>query len=202
MQEAVTIAMERTEQIRTRVVREAARLFNQYGYALTSLDLVAREMLVRDVPEFFEDRESLAMAAFDYGVDRARRVLDESINAHDGALNQLAGLLGGFRGLVEYPPIDGGCPIFNVSPHIPGALPFLRSRTQDAVSSWRHRIRRIVRIGLRDGEIHPSVDPEEVASIFLSTLEGAVAMYMLYDDTSHLDRAEKHLSAYLSEIAA
>ncbi len=198
----VTTAMERTEQIRTRVVQEAAQLFNQYGYALASLDLVARELRVRDVPEYFPDEESLAMAAFDYGVERAERVLDESTIEQVGALNQLAGFIGGFRGLVEFPPTDGGCPVFIVSPHQPGALPFLRSRTQDAISGWRHRIRRIVRFGLRDGEIHPGVNPEEVASIFLSTLEGAVAMYLLYEDASHLDRAQAHLSAYLSDIAA
>ena len=200
-QKTAPIAMERTEQVRSRVVQEAAKLYNQYGYALASLDLVARELRVRDIPEFFEDQETLAMAAFDYGVERAARVLDEAIHAQEGWLNQLAGLVGGFRGLVEYPPSDGGCPVFNVSPHLAGALPFLRARTQNAISGWRHRIRRIVRYGLRDGEIHPGVDPEEVASVFLSTLEGAVAMYLLYEDESHLDRAQAHLSAYLSEIA-
>lgn len=194
--------MERAEQVRTRVVQEAARLYNQYGYALASLDLVARELRIRDVPEVFDDQEQLAMAAFDYGVDRAEGVLDEAIREQVGSLNQLAGLVGGFRGLVEFPPDAGGCPVFNVAPHQAGSLPFLRARTQDAISGWRHRIRRIVRYGLRDGEIHPGVDPEDVASIFLSTLEGAVAMYLLYEDGSHLDRAQAHLSAYLSEIAA
>ncbi len=193
--------MERIEEIRLRVVQEAARLYNQYGYALASLDLVARELRIRDLPDYYEDQEVLAMAAFDYGVAHAERVLDEAVHLQEGSLNQLAALLGGFRGLVEYPPNECGCPVFNVSPHLAGSLPFLRSRTQDAISGWRHRIRRIVRYGLRDGEIHPGIDPEEVASIFLSTIEGAVAMYLLYEDGSHLDRAQAHLSAYLSEIA-
>lgn len=194
--------MEGTVQIQTRVIREAARLFNRYGYATTSLDHVVRELRLYGVPDVFDDIEALAKAAFDYGVERSDRVLDEAVWAHQGTLNQLAGLIGGFRGLVEYPPADGGCPIFSVSPHVPSALPFLRSSAQEAVSKWRHRIRRLVRTGIKRGEIHPGVDPEEVSSIFLSTVEGAVVMYLLYDDSSHLDRAQRHLSTYLTEIAA
>jgi AcrR family transcriptional regulator len=194
--------MERTLDIRNHVVKEAARLFGRYGYATTSIDLVVRELRLSDVPDYFDDFEMLAKAAFDYGVERSERVLDEAVHAQDGVLNQLAGLIGGFRGLVEYPPADGGCPVFGFSPNVPGAFPFLRSSAQQAVSRWRHRIRRLVRTGIRNGEIHPGADPEGVSSIFLNTLEGAVVMYLLYEDVSHLDRAQAHLSNYLSEIAA
>ncbi len=194
--------MERTQQIRARVVEEAARLFNRYGYATASLDLVVRELRLRDVPDFFDDVETLAKAAFDYGVERSDRVLDEAVLAHEGPLDQLAGLVGGFRGLVEYPPDHGGCPVFCVSPNAPGAFSFVRASAQEAISRWRHRIRRLVREGIKLGVVHPGVDPEEVSSIFLSTLEGAVVMYLLYDDASHLDRAQRHLSSYLAEIAA
>lgn len=194
--------MPQTLQIQPRVVREAARLFSRYGYVTTSFDHVVRELRLYGAPEGVDDIEALAKAAFDYGVERADRALDEAVWAHQGALNQLAGLIGGFRSLVEYPASDGGCPIFRASPHVPGALPFLRSSAQEAVSSWRHRIRRLVRTGIKHGEIHPGVDPEEVSSIFLSTVEGAVVMYLLYDDPSHLDRAQRHLTTYLTEIAA
>jgi hypothetical protein len=92
--------------------------------------------------------------------------------------------------------------VFGFSPGVAGALPFVRSSAQQAVNRWRHRIRRLVRTGIKNGEIFPGVDPEEVSSIFLSTLEGAAVMYHLYDDASHLDRAQKHLRAYVGEIAS
>lgn len=197
--------MANAERQRTRVVREAARLFHRYGYAVASLDLVARELRIREVREYrdyFADQESLAVAAFDYGVERAEQALDRAMFARDGAMNRLDGFVDGFRSLVEHPDDDGGCPLFRVAPHQPGALPFLQARTREVVSQWRHRIRRTVRFGLRDGEIHPGTDPEEVAAVMLSNLEGAAAMYLLYEDASHLDRAQAHLSSYLSGIVA
>ncbi len=194
--------IESTELQRDRVIQEAARLFDQYGYAVASLDVVARELRVRNVREYFEDQESLAVAAFDYGVEISERALDASMFSQDGALNQLAGFVEGFRGLVERPPTDGYCPVVSIASNQPGALPFLRTRTREAISRLRHRIRRTVRFGIRDGLIHPGVDPEEVASVVLHTLEGAAALYLLYEDVSHLDRAQAHLSAYCNSIAA
>ena len=194
--------MDEKEQHRTTVIHEAARLFHHYGYAVSSLDLVARELRLQSVAELFEDEEALAMAAFDYGLACAERLLDESMPPEEGALSRLEGFVGGFCGMVESTPSEGCCPVFTVSPHHPGALPFLRSRMQAAVSGWRHRIRRVVRLGLRDGEIHPAIDPEEVALLLVSTLEGAAAMYLLYEDSSYLDHAQTHLSTYLSSIAA
>lgn len=194
--------MDEREQHRSSVVHEAARLFHLYGYAVASLDLVARELRLQSVQEYFDDEEALAMAAFDYGLACAERVLDESMPPEGGALDRLGGFVAGFRSMVESPPSDGCCPVFYVAPNHPGALPFLRSRVQAAVSAWRHRIRRVVRLGVRDGEIHPAIDPEEVASVLLNTLEGAAAMYLLYEYASYLDRAQTYLSAYLSGIAS
>ena len=194
--------MDEKQQHRSNVVHEAARLFHLYGYAVSSLDLIARELRIQGIPEYFENEEALAMAAFDYNLACAERVLDECMPPDECALERLGGFVDGFRGMVESTPLDAGSLIFCLTPLQPGALPFLRSRIQAAVSGWRHRIRRVIRLGLRDGDIHPAVDPEEVASVLLSTLEGAAAMYLLYEDSSHLDRAQTHLSAYLSGIAA
>lgn len=193
---------EKAQEIPTRVLREAARLFSRYGYATTSIDLVVRELRLSTYPHDLDDLETLAKAAFEYGVERSDRQLDDAVSPHQGAVNRLAGLICGFRELVEHPPPEGGCPVFSFSPGVVGALPFVRSSAQQAVNRWRHRIRRLVRTGIKHGDIYPGVDPEEVSSVFLSTLEGAAVMYLLYEDATHLDRAQQHLCAYLSRIAS
>lgn len=192
--------MTRTDQLRTRVVEEAAGLFNRYGYAVTSVDLVLRELRVRKLPAVFEDAEILAKAAFDYDLECADRVLDQATLEHDNPVDQLAGLIRGFRSLVERPSRHGVCPVFCASAHTRGAFSFVRTSTQDAVRRWRHRIRRLIREGIKLGMIAPSADPEELSSVILATLEGAAAMYLLYDDPSHLDRAEGHLAEYVGNV--
>ena len=193
---------EKALEIPTRIVREAARLFSRYGYATTSVDLVVRELRLSTSTDYFDDLETLAKAAFEYGIERSDRLLDAAVCGHKGTVDRLAGLVCGFRALVDNPPDEGLCPVFSFSPSVAGALPFVRSSAQQAVSRWRHRIRQLLRTGIKNGEILPGVDPEEVSSIFLSTLEGAAVMYHLYDDASHLDRAQKHLYAYIDEIAS
>jgi len=47
---------------------------------------------------------------------------------------------------------------------------------QQAMNSWRDMICRIIHKGIEKGEIRPDVDADEVVTIPISTLEGAVMM--------------------------
>jgi TetR/AcrR family transcriptional repressor of nem operon len=65
------------------------------------------------------------------------------------------------------------------------------------MNSWRNMLCRIIEKGIEKGEIRPTVNADEVASIMIATLEGAVMMSKLYGDSIHLERVIKHLSDYL-----
>jgi len=54
------------------------------------------------------------------------------------------------------------------------------------MNSWRDMICRIIHKGIEKGEIRPDVDADEVVTIPISTLEGAVMMSKLYGDPIHL----------------
>lgn len=55
----------------------------------------------------------------------------------------------------------------------------------------------IIEQGVSKGEINSNVETEMVATIIISTLEGAIMMSKLYGDTIYLQRAVDHLSAYV-----
>lgn len=194
--------MEQNDDGHREVVIEAARLFNQFGYDVTSLDVVERELRVR-IPTAAaglpRNREQLAMEAFDYAVEQANLLIFAGIDEGAHAVDQLFAVIRAFRIFVESPSVEGGCPVFDVSLQSAGALPFLEDRARRAVSEWRRCVRQIVRRGIKTGQVHPAADSEEVASIIVGTMEGAIFLHRIYNDTSHLDRSVAYLERYLDE---
>ncbi len=194
--------MEHSDDSRRDVVIEAARLFNHFGYDVTSLDVVERELRVRipDTTErLLQDREALAVEAFDYAVEQTNLLLYAAIDDDTHAVDQLLAIIQGFRVFVESPPIEGGCPVFDAALQSASALPFLEARARRAVSEWRRCVRRIVRRGIKIGQVHPAADAEEVASIIVGTMEGAIFLHRIYNDASHMDRSVAYLERYLEE---
>jgi hypothetical protein len=103
-----------------------------------------------------------------------------------------------FSSFVEHPPIKGGCPLLNTAIESDDAHPALRDRAQQAMNSWRNLISQIIAKGIDRGEIRSGVNADEVATIIIATLEGAIMMSKLYDDVIHMQRAITHLKQYLT----
>ena len=106
-------------------------------------------------------------------------------------------MLSVFSSFAENPPIKGGCPLLNTAVESDDAHPALRERTQQAMNSWLHLIHRIVETGIKKGEIRTEVCADEIATIIIATLEGAVMMSKLYGDSIHMHRVINYLNQYL-----
>jgi hypothetical protein len=78
-----------------------------------------------------------------------------------------------------------------------GGNPALRERARTAMDGLRALVVRTAERGRERGEVRGDVDPEALATVMISTLEGAVMMSRLYGDESHAARAAEHLRAYL-----
>jgi hypothetical protein len=65
------------------------------------------------------------------------------------------------------------------------------------MNSSRGLIVRIIKTGIKKGEVRSSVEPDTVATIIFSTLEGAVMMSKLERNPIHLTRVVAHLQSYI-----
>ena len=54
--------------------------------------------------------------------------------------------------------------------------------------------------GVEQGELTDSINVEAVAAVFVSTLEGAMLLSVLYDDPAYLDHAVNHLHGYVDRL--
>lgn len=193
---------EKGRQTRRDIVRKAARLFNQKGFAGTSMsDLMAATGLQKGgLYRHFESKELLAQQAFDYAWEKAvnRRLdgLDEVPNAVGRLKGMIANFINKREGLVA-----GGCPLMNTAIESDDGNTVLRARARKALASWTDRVAAIVRDGITKGEIDASVDPQEFADVFVGVLEGALMISRLRQSEAPLHAASKFLCASLASAS-
>ncbi|MDM9380044.1 TetR/AcrR family transcriptional regulator [Chlorogloeopsis sp. ULAP01] len=191
--------MSKGEQTKEKILQLAAELFNQQGYAGSSIsDIMQVTGLQKGgIYNHFQSKDELALMAFDYAIAQMRQLHRVALRSKRHAVERLQAIINVYYTLIENPPIKGGCPLLNTAIESDDAHPALRDRAQQAMNSWRDMICRIIQKGIAKGEIRPTVDADEVATIMIATLEGGVMMSKLYGDAIHIERLIKHLNDYI-----
>jgi len=191
----------RGEGTRENIIRQAATLFNQHGFTGSSMsDVMAATGLQKGgIYRHFESKEQLAVEALDYAVGLMGRRFAEALEGKTHALDRLSAVITVFEALPTDPPVPGGCPMMNASIENDDGNPALRERARAAMDGLRGLVVRTAGRGLERGEIRAGVDPDALATVMISTLEGAVMMSKLYADEVHVTRAAAHLRRYLEE---
>jgi len=192
--------MSKGEETREMILARAAQLFSRQGYFGSSLSDIMHETGLEKggIYNHFTSKEQLALEAFDYSVELVRQRTRLAFAGKTNAVDRLLAIIAVFQELVEDPPLVGGCPILNTAVEADDAHPVLRERARDAMDSWRTTIHRIVKKGIERQEIRPEVEADTLATLLISTLEGAIMMSKLYGDNVHIRRAVDYLTNYVN----
>jgi AcrR family transcriptional regulator len=191
----------RGEGTRENIIRKAATLFNQHGFAGSSMsDVMAATGLQKGgIYRHFESKEQLAVEAFDYAVGQVGRRFAAALEGKTHAIDRLDAIVSVFAALSADPPVPGGCPVMNAGIENDDGNPALRERARTAMDGLRGLVARTAERGKSRGEVRPEVDGDALATVMVSTLEGAVMMSRLYGDDVHVARVAAHLRQYLDE---
>ncbi|KAB8331012.1 TetR/AcrR family transcriptional regulator [Scytonema tolypothrichoides VB-61278] len=192
--------MSKGEETKEKILQQAAELFNQQGYAGSSISDIMRVTGLQKggIYNHFKSKDELALQAFDFAIAQLRHHYLAAVRTKHHAVERLQAIFDVFGSNINHPIIKGGCPLLNTAVESDDAHPTLRKRTQQAMDSWRQLFYRIIQKGIEKGEIRSTVDADEVTTIIISTLEGAAMMSKLYGDSIHLERAINHLTNYLN----
>jgi TetR/AcrR family transcriptional regulator, transcriptional repressor for nem operon len=201
--EISSITVSKAEQTKQRIIEKAAILFNQNGYAGSSInDIMKLTGLQKGgIYNHFKSKDEIALAAFDHTVDLLKQTVLSEVLTKTHSIDRLHALVSGFKGFTQTPTIIGGCPILNTAVESDDTHPALRFRAQQAVGEIRALIESIVELGIRQQEIIPTADANEIAIIIISTLEGAIMLSKLYGTDMYLDKAMKHLHQYVKNYS-
>lgn len=196
--------MSKAERTKAHIIEQAANLFNQKGYAGSSMaDIMQATGLKKGgIYNHFGSKDELALAAFDYAASTlgARYIQALQAAAKDGAIAQLHAVLDVFQQNMQDVVIQGGCPLLNTAIESDDSHPALRERTQQAMERWHQSIRLVVRTGIKRGEVPTDLDPNAIATVMIATLEGTLMMTQLYDDPQHLEHGLSHLREYVDSL--
>jgi TetR/AcrR family transcriptional regulator, transcriptional repressor for nem operon len=195
--------MRKGEQTRHEIIRKAAPIFNQKGYDGAALsDLMRATGLEKGgIYRHFASKEELAAEAFDYAW---RETLEARIHDLDSIANSVDRLKQLVLNFVERRGIiPGGCPLLNTAIDTDDGNSVLRERARAALRGWRDYVVSIIRTGIKAREIRPRIDAKKLATLIISSLEGAIMVYRLERDEEPLRAVRAHLDNYLeTEVRA
>ncbi len=191
--------MSKAELTKRRIIEKAAILFNQNGYAGSSIDGIMKLTGLQKggIYNHFRSKDEIALAAFDHAFDLLKQRVLAGIPDRKNAIDRLLVVVDSFRGFTGQPTIVGGCPILNTAVESDDTHPALRLRAQSAANEFRALLGSIIELGIRQYEVVATTDPDRLAITMLATIEGAIALSKLYGDDRYLDIAIEHLNEYI-----
>ena len=195
-------AASKSERTRMFIVEQAATLFNQKGYAGTSMDdiLQATGLSKGGVYGNFKSKEEIAIAAFDHAVRRVAQEIKACTKQHTNVLDKLRAVVHFYQKRILNPPIEGGCPILNTAVEVDDNNPVLRERVKNALDEWEQGIAYIIRRGIEAGEVRFDIDARAFAVRFIATLEGSILLTRLYKDMRYFDTMSEQLFEIIEQL--
>src|ERR1700745_510040 len=166
--------MNKGEKTRQRIVAEAAALFNKQGFAGSSMaDLMEATGLEKGgIYRHFSSKEEVAAEAFDYAWQAATDARMHDLDLVPNSVDRLKRFVANF--VERRSPVPGGCPLLNTAVEADDGTPLLRERALQALRQWQSRLSTITAAGIKKGEIRKGTSPKKVATLIISSLEGAL----------------------------
>ncbi|HWC95648.1 MAG TPA: TetR/AcrR family transcriptional regulator [Candidatus Sulfopaludibacter sp.] len=194
--------MTKGEQTRQRIVEAAAPIFNQRGYEGSSLtDLMAATGLQKGgIYRHFSSKEELAAEVFDYTWNLAWETRTHDLDRAGSGIEKLKLLIANF--VERRSKVEGGCPVLNTAVDADDGNAVLRERVAKALRSWSLRLQAIVKEAVARGETQAGVDPKNVATLVIASLEGGLMMSRIERNRDALRKVQEHLNSFIDREVA
>ncbi len=181
--------MGKGDDTRSRILETSINLFNQHGFAGTSLSdiMQATGLQKGGIYRHFDSKDELALETFDHAYDRLRRHYLRALRGTRGAVERLNTMVSAFGELAEGSPLMGGCPILNTAVDSDDTHPALLAKARAAMDDWMSLLKIIISSGRSRGELRPDVDPSGEAARIIACLEGALVLSRIYADPVYVE---------------
>lgn len=194
--------LSKAERTRQFIIEKAARVFNEKGFAGTSLhDLTEVTGLTKgSIYGNFENKDEVALAVFDFNFNRVTNYIKTRIVATENAIERLLVYPEVYRNYFRIPFLQTGCPILNTATEADDTHPQLRRKAAEALSFWKRSVENQVKRGIARGEINKETDPVVFAVILVSLIEGAFMQAKLTGRTAEMCIAMDYLEQMIRGI--
>lgn len=182
----------------TYIIETVAPIFNRLGYVGTSMsDLTKATGLTKGaLYGNFENKEALAMAAFEHNSKLLLAEIDDKLNIQGTSLAKLFSLTNFYKHYNDFTQEMGGCPVLNVGIDAKHNNSLLAAAAKETARTIEGKIALVLETGFHKNELKLPVAPLQFAKQLYTMLQGAVAMSTLMDDRKYL----LNTVAYLDQL--
>ncbi|MFY0606630.1 MAG: TetR/AcrR family transcriptional regulator [Cyclobacteriaceae bacterium] len=194
--------MRNSQDTRDLIISKALPIFNRKGYRSTSLSDItnATGMTKGAIYGNFENKDALALASFDRAMARITDELTLSIKSGKDAPEKLKAILDYYEKYIDNPPIDGGCPIINTSVEADDEYPLLRTKAIRMIALIRGSLIKIINRGIIERQIKPKTNVEQFASVFYSSIQGALIISRVEGHQDNYQLIKQSLTSQINDI--
>jgi AcrR family transcriptional regulator len=181
------------------IIETVAPIFNKCGYIGTSMsDLTEATGLTKGaIYGNFENKEALALSAFEYNRNILISEIREKLTVSGSALEKIFSLVHFYRQYDVFTLPYGGCPILNVGVDAQHNNSQLAAAVKETIKEIEGEIALVLENGKNNNEIRLPVPPLQFAKQMYTMLQGAVAMATMTRDRKYLVNTVAYLEQLL-----
>jgi TetR/AcrR family transcriptional regulator, transcriptional repressor for nem operon len=194
--------MGKAEQTKQFIIEKAAPIFNKKGYLGTSIsDLTESTGLTKGaIYGNFEDKNEIALAAFNFNINQIVTGLKTEIKKADNAINKLLAMANYYLKNCNEIYKKGGCPIINTAVDSDDTNNALNKKAKEIIELLKKTIIQIVKEGISEKEIITSINPDSFATIIISLIYGGNLLSKTSGDMNYILNSIKQVEKLIRDI--
>ena len=183
------------------IVKKSAALFNTKGYNGCSLQdiMKATGLQKGGIYNHFKNKDEIAFQAFDYSFELVKSRFQDALTGCTTSHDKIMAIIEVFASFYDHPVTMGGCPIFNTAVDSSGIHPSLSEKARAAINHLKRYIEIKIDEGIESGEFKPGIKSEELSTLIIISLEGALIMARVNNDAGPVHTVVKHLKQLIDE---
>ena len=184
-----------------KIIEKSAELFSKYGYRGCSLSDIMNETNLKKggIYNHFRNKDEIALEAFDYSFKKMLKRFRKHLDYDVTSTQKIQSVIKVFASFVDDPVVKGGCPVFNTAMDAQHTHPKLLKKARDSMNVLSDYIKIKIEEGKASGEFQKDADTNEITSILIMNLEGAIVMSRLYGTNAYMKTAITYINQYLTE---
>jgi len=183
------------------IIQTVAPIFNQNGYAATSLsDITKATGLTKGaIYGNFKNKEELAIAAFSMTVKNMLRRITAHQTLSDSPIKKLSLITDFYRNYYNYSQELGGCPILNMGVDAKHQHTELFKYVQYTINKIQDNMALLIDTGKEKGEIKSSINSKLYAKRLYTMIIGAIFMTHTMEDTNYLRQTMDQIDGIIQQ---
>jgi TetR/AcrR family transcriptional repressor of nem operon len=183
------------ERTRARIVEKAADLIHERGVAATTLEdvKVAAEVSGSQLYHYFPDKNELVQAIIDYQADTIVKHNRQALGSPKGVEAWRKMVVTGVRSTQG----KGGCALGSLAGQLAENDPKARALIAAGFDQWAAAISDGLRYLHADGKLPSDIDPDDLATTLLATLQGGLLLAQVQRSTRTFETAVDTLLALI-----